>query len=133
MHFSLVTALSLLAASAAAEPIPLAEHNLNKRADNWCKVATNANCRQGPGEGYPEVLVEGKGYIGTDKRFGVRCTREGSNVSGDRTWYVTYSYRSPLDADADDVVFRDYIPGWNCWVSAYLTRSAGSQRYCESQ
>ena len=26
---------------------------------------------------------------------------------------------------------RDYIPGWNCWVSAYFTRTAGSQKYCE--
>ena len=29
--------------------------------------------------------------------------------------------------------FRDYIPGWNCWVSAYYTRTAGSQKYCESK
>ncbi|KAK4455344.1 hypothetical protein QBC34DRAFT_389770 [Podospora aff. communis PSN243] len=112
MHFSFITALALLAASAVAEPIPKTENNLDKRADNWCKVATNANCRQGPGEGYGEVKVEGKWYISTDKRFGVQCTREGSNVKGDTTW--------------------DYIPGWNCWVSAYLTRSAGSQKYCET-
>jgi hypothetical protein len=86
MHFSLLTALTLLSASAMAEPIPQSGHDLDKRADNWCRVVENSNCRKGPGVQYDEVKVEGKGYISPDKRFGVRCTKEGSNVNGDKTW-----------------------------------------------
>ncbi|KAK0648990.1 hypothetical protein B0T16DRAFT_124495 [Cercophora newfieldiana] len=118
MHFPFVATLVLSLGSALAEPIPqpdalqAVEAAVAKRADNWCRVVTNVNCRKGPGVSYDEVKVEGRGYISPEKNFGVRCTKEGSNVQGDRTW--------------------DYIPGWNCWVSAYYTRSAGSQRYCET-
>jgi uncharacterized protein YraI len=85
MYFSLVAALTLFSASALAEPIPQ-DATLSKRADNWCRVVTNVNCRKGPGVSYDEVKVEGLGYVPPGKKFGVRCTKEGSNVEGDKTW-----------------------------------------------
>ena len=86
MHITAL-ALTLLSASALAEPIPQpADAALDKRADNWCRVLENVNCRKGPGKQYDEVLVEGVGYISPSKRFGVRCTKEGGNVEGDKTW-----------------------------------------------
>ncbi|KAK5651246.1 hypothetical protein OQA88_12654 [Cercophora sp. LCS_1] len=91
MHFNLITALALLGAT-FAEPIPKPEllpaagAVLDKRADNWCYVVTNVNCRKGPGTNYDEVKVEGRGYISPEKNFGVRCTKEGTNVNGDKTW-----------------------------------------------
>ncbi|KAK3326689.1 hypothetical protein B0H66DRAFT_637923 [Apodospora peruviana] len=114
MHFSFFTVLALFSASALAEPIPKAAADaiLDKRGDNWCRVVENVNCRKGPGTNFDKVTVEGRSQISPSKNFGVRCTHEGTSVGGDKTW--------------------DYIPGWNCWVSAYYTRTAGSQTYCET-
>ena len=85
MHFTFVVALTLFSACALAEPIPQ-DATLSKRADNWCRVVTNLNCRKGPGKNYDEVKVEGLDYIPPGKKFGVRCTKEGTNVEGDKTW-----------------------------------------------
>ena len=48
MHITAL-ALTLLSASALTEPIPQpADAALDKRADNWCRVLENVNCRKGP-------------------------------------------------------------------------------------
>lgn len=88
MHFSVITALALMSAAVLAEPI---SHDgvVNKRTDNWCRVVTNTSCRKGPGKNYDTVRVEGRDYITPEKHFGVKCTKEGTDVNGDRTWNAT--------------------------------------------
>ncbi|KAF2435262.1 hypothetical protein EJ08DRAFT_395057 [Tothia fuscella] len=116
MQFKLATILAVLTAFTYANPVPEAEAEpvaaagtLQKR-DNWCKVLQNVRCREGPSTSYRQK--PGREWVYPGDRFGVSCTREGENISGDATW--------------------DYIPGWDCYISAYYSRSAGSQRTCET-
>lgn len=77
---------------------------LEARADKWCTTNTSidVNCRGGAGSGYSL-----KRKIKPTDRFGVRCKANGEEVGGTKVW--------------------DYIPGWDCWVTAYYTNSG-----CES-
>lgn len=61
---------------AQATPVPEAEANplmsLEKRADNWCRVATaGTDCRSQPGVG----AGTNKKDINVNELFGVRCTK----------------------------------------------------------
>lgn len=101
----LVSFLPLLAlGNPMAEADPAA---LEPRADEWCTLfagSNNVNCRAGSNTSSSVRRV-----IHAGERFGVRCKNpRGESVDGNRVW--------------------DYIPGWNCWVSARFTNSG-----CESK
>lgn len=110
--------LALLATASAApvsSPNPAAEAvaELEARADKWCTLGAtvdyDVHCRAGAGSGYDHkrwIIAADPGLLGD--RFGVRCKAYGEVINGNRVW--------------------DYIPGWNCWVSAHYTQSG-----CESK
>lgn len=104
----------LTLASPIAEPNPdPAPAELEPRADKWCTLGAtvdeNVRCRAGAGTGYDfkRWIIAADPGLPFD-RFGVRCKAYGEVIFGNRVW--------------------DYIPGWNCWVTAHYTDSE-----CESE
>ena len=110
----LLTPLTLLTLPLLTLSTPLASPEaaleaLEGRADKWCTTNTSidVNCRAGAGSGY-----DFKRKIKPTDRFGVKCKANGETVGGTKVW--------------------DYIPGWNCWVTAYYTNSGCESEFCLS-
>lgn len=103
--FSLFSLPLLILANPITSPKPA---SLEARADKWCTLGAtvdyDVHCRKGAGSGYDHVRwihPSDPGLPGD--RFGVRCKAYGEVINGNRVW--------------------DYIPGWNCWVTAHYTNS----------
>ncbi|KAL3421208.1 hypothetical protein PVAG01_07653 [Phlyctema vagabunda] len=84
-----------------ASPNPLAEvsNTLEARADKWCNLGTST----AQGCDYDRWGSSRKRTVNVNERFGVRCWSNGQNVNGNYKW--------------------DYIPGWDCWISARWTNT----------
>lgn len=81
--------------------------DLEPRDDKWCTLypgVDKVNCRA-----FISTKDASKRLIRSGERFGVACKlTDGESVKGNRVW--------------------DYIPGWDCWVSARFTSNG-----CESK
>ncbi|KAF2195080.1 hypothetical protein K469DRAFT_545250 [Zopfia rhizophila CBS 207.26] len=92
--------------SPISSPNPLAEAASTLEArDKYCNLHPDVT---GP-QGCDEDRWNGKRVrtVNLGERFGVRCWSTGKNINGNTKW--------------------DYVPGWNCWISARWTNSG-----CES-
>jgi len=72
------------------------------QADKLCTLKTTASqgCDTDP---YSEKRVR---TVNSGDSFGVRCTSQARDVGGNKGW--------------------DYVPGWDCWISA-----AWTSQFCE--
>ena len=73
---TITLAVALLTLGVQATPMPNPEADplitLDKRADNWCRVATSGvDCRSKPGVGAGSWIRD----IANNELFGVRCTK----------------------------------------------------------
>jgi hypothetical protein len=76
LPYTITLAVALITLGVQATPMPNPEADplitLDKRADNWCRVATNGvDCRSQPGVGAGTWIRD----IQINQLFGVRCTR----------------------------------------------------------
>ena len=106
MKLSPLILLSFLPLLSLADPMAEASPvELESREDKWCTLypgVDNVNCRE-----YETTYSPSLRMIRAGERFGVACKIiDGEPVKGKRVW--------------------DYIPGWNCHVSARYT-SAGCE------
>ncbi|KAF2477751.1 uncharacterized protein BDR25DRAFT_308626 [Lindgomyces ingoldianus] len=92
--------LPLALSSPITSPNPLAEaYSALQVRDKYCNFHPTVSSAQGCDE--DRWNQKRKRTVQVGERFGVRCWSEGKCISGNCKW--------------------DYIPGWDCWISAHWT------------
>jgi hypothetical protein len=78
---------------------------LEARADKWCSLGVSSaqGCDADPWGSQRKVTVN------PGDNFGVRCWSHARSVQGNDVW--------------------DYVPGWDCWISALWTNVGCESKY----